>query len=388
MAILAQTLCQGLEALFFVVFPKRPGLWMRREEEEGMSLLGKLKLAFALKLTAASGLYAAQHSQTAQSRWNATGCVFETAAAQPKTAAVVQESRTDLDKAKQTWGNEIQTAKILASRDASPSFSFSVVGDAEPGRFPWQRVFAPGKDGFARLMRMIQGQDSRFTVQLGDFVSKGTDENYEAHVAYLNREVKTPILHVLGNHDRSTPNGPADKTFYRKVFGISDFTFDYGNYRFVILDTSDLKLTGDQLTWLKAVLQTDKRKLIFTHVPPKPLDGQIQSYDLETQAPLISPGYFTDGAKEFTEIASQAKVERVYMGHIHAFGVAQYKGVTYVLTGGGGSPLYPLPPGYPNRKFTHYIRVEANETGLKETVYTLDGRTFPLLQTLGLASSR
>ena len=71
-------------------------------------------------------------------------------------------------------------------------------------------------------------------------------------------------------------------------------------------------------------------------------------------------------------------VKRVYMGHIHAFGIAEKNGVRYVLTGGGGSPLYPLPPGYPKRKKAHFIWVTAGPQGLSETVYEIDGNRFDL----------
>lgn len=72
------------------------------------------------------------------------------------------------------------------------------------------------------------------------------------------------------------------------------------------------------------------------------------------------------------------RVDRVYMGHIHALGTAVIDGVRYGLTGGGGSPLYPLPPGYPTLREAHSIEVAVSPESIEETVHLLDGSTFPL----------
>ena len=88
--------------------------------------------------------------------------------------------------------------------------------------------------------------------------------------------------------------------------------------------------------------------------------------------------YFDDGAAEFDELVSHGNVAAVYMGHIHAFWAADYKGVRYVISGGGGSPLYPLPPGYPKKRFAHYMTVAASPSGLVETVHPYRGEPFAL----------
>lgn len=83
-------------------------------------------------------------------------------------------------------------------------------------------------------------------------------------------------------------------------------------------------------------------------------------------------GYFTTGAIEFGDIAARRKVERVYVGHIHALGYANHKNVRYVLSGGGGSPLYDF-PNIPGEKTAHYILVEAGPQGVLDRIVTLQG---------------
>lgn len=283
----------------------------------------------------------------------------------------------DLAAAKAVWGTEAMKARLAAAPAAAP-LRFAVVGDGEPGRFPWQRIFAP-RDGFRSLMRLLQPRGPEFVMQLGDFVSKGNAKNYRSYVSLLIAEAKVPLFHIQGNHDRSTPNGDADKNLFRAVFGEGDYYFERGGWRFVAFDTADYAATDAQLDWLDAALASEKPTLLFLHIPPVYLKGLIKSVVPEGDEKLMS-GYFEGGAARFREILARRLPKRVYMGHIHAFGTAELDGVKYVLTAGGGSPLYPLPPSYPSYRRTHYLWVEAAAGGaLTETVHELGGRAFPVL---------
>lgn len=298
-----------------------------------------------------------------------------------KSAGPVEPPR-DLAAARRTWGNSVQIAKLSrANPSPKPGFTFAVIGDAEPGRFPWQRPWAP-PDGYRKQIRAIHATNADFIVQLGDFVSKGTIKNYRAYVDLLGTELSLPIMHVIGNHDRSKPNGKADKVLYRAVFGSeTDYFFDYNGWRFVTLDSSDYRVTAAQMDWLDRVLDTGLKTVVSMHIVPAYLKGKIYSIgpnkNRENEK-LIPKAYFDQGSVRFGEVVKRRAVARVYMGHIHAFGIAEHEGIRYVLTGGGGSPLYPLPPGYPKRKKAHYLLVEADGTGLRETVYELDGTVFPI----------
>lgn len=286
------------------------------------------------------------------------------------------EVPADLAAAKAVWGTSAMMSR-LAATPGGQGVAFAVVGDGEPGRFPWQRVFAP-KDGFKRLLRLLQPRGPELVMQLGDFVSKGNAKNYRAYVSLLVAEAKIPLFHIQGNHDRSAPNGEADKDLYRAVFGDGDYAFERGGWRFVAFDTADYAVTDAQLDWLDAALATDKPTLLFLHIPPVYLKGLIKSVVPEDDEKMMS-GYFEGGSDRFREILARRRPKRVYMGHIHAFGTAELDGVKYVLTAGGGSPLYPLPPGYPGYKRTHYLWVTASAGGsVSETVHELGGRAFPV----------
>lgn len=293
----------------------------------------------------------------------------------------------DLIAARARVGNAAMLAR-LAPRAAGETFSFGVLGDAERGRFWWERVFSPGADAFPDQWRSLQASGVDFTFQLGDFVSEGTVDNYRDHVRLVENGATRPLLRTIGNHDRSRPNGDADKGLYDAAFGARDWFFDRAGWRFVSLDSSDRALTPAQLTWLAAALAVPGPKVIFTHVPPdyiksiEPLK-EVGELELEQEDKGgywrdFFTNYFQDGSSEFERLVEANNVKAVYMGHIHAFWAADWKGVRYIISGGGGSPLYPLPPGYPKKKFAHVLKVEAGPNGLVETVVPWKARPFVL----------
>ncbi len=292
----------------------------------------------------------------------------------------------DLGEARGVWGNEAQLAKLRRGNpDPKESFTIAVIGDSEPGRF-WDRWWGPGKNAYRRQLADIHARGADLIVQLGDFVSDGEPKAYRSYLKTLKEHVTLPILHLIGNHDRTGGGkGPGDKTLYRTVFGDpTDFYFDYNGFRFVILDSADYRVTESQLDWLDRTLDTPLRKVVFTHMGPSYLRGEFRSIGPNAGNPnaqrkgIVPKGFFEEGSHRFGEIVAGRSVARVYVGHIHAFGLAEREGVRYVLTGGGGSPLYPLPPGYPRRRKGHYLMLRLDPKRVQETVHELGGVSFPI----------
>lgn len=266
------------------------------------------------------------------------------------------------------WRTRVQLSKLAAApRPAGQDFSFAVMGDVEPCRFRLLRYLFNQPDVFSRQMDAIRGgRQIDFTVQLGDMVSKGTPHFYREFLTEIaGLPIDKPYLTVIGNHDRSRPNGKSQSSLYRGLFGQANYSFDHAGVRFVTLDTSAKKVTTAQLKWLRMVLDTPMRKIVFTHIPPVVLGlwgGVVHGI-----------GGFSENAHEFVRVMSEMGVSRVYMGHVHAFGVQDHRGVRYVLTGGGGSALFPS--GSPDI-FHHYLTVTIGPESISETVHPLDGEPF------------
>ncbi len=254
--------------------------------------------------------------------------------------------------------------------------SFAVLGDAEPSRFWIYRKLFNREGVFHDQMHELQKMPLAFTVQLGDMVSKGNVSHYETFFRGLRRVwTGRPYLTVIGNHDRSRPNGKSHSILYRGLFGKPNYFFDHGGVRFVVLDSSAKRVSKTQLKWLKLALDVSGRKIVFTHMPPVQLGlwgGVGAVHEL---------GGFIGGSREFSDIVSAAGVSRVYMGHVHAFGVQDHGGVRYVLTGGGGSALF---PSGNKDSFHHYLTVEVTPEGIRDRVHALDGKVFEIPHALVL----
>jgi hypothetical protein len=269
------------------------------------------------------------------------------------------------------WRTAVQLERLAKNpRPAGQTFRFAVIGDAEPGRFWFARALFNRRPGsfWAQLLR-ADATGADFIVQLGDMVSVGVIRNFMAFFRRLaNLAIRTPYLTVIGNHDRHRPHGVTNDRVYRSAFGGTDYVLDRGGWRFVTIDNSAGRLTRAQLDWLKGVLSAQRPTVVFTHMPPAPL-GEW------TDIGFKGSGGFREGAEEFMALMSTNAVKRVYMGHIHALGVLDRGGVRYVLTGGGGSPLYPVPIA---DRFHHFLSVEVGPDGIVETVHRALGGSFRL----------
>lgn len=269
----------------------------------------------------------------------------------------------DLKEEAERWRTSSQLARLSGSA-AQGTFEFAVIGDAEPGRFIWERGLWGKKGVFRRQIKDIAAEPVAFVLQLGDMVSRGIPGNYRLFYNDLDSAgLSVPYFTTVGNHDRHWPHGKTDDALYEDLFGKEDYYFDKGGWRFVSLDSSEETLTAAQLDWLDQVLDTPEHKVVFTHMPPKSM----------TAWTLGMTG-ISQGADRYLDILSRRQVDRVYTGHIHGYGIARYHGVEFVLSGCGGSPLYPMPV----QRFYHYILVSAGPEGLSETVHPLKGAPFKI----------
>ena len=283
----------------------------------------------------------------------------------------VKRARSEIQKFNDRW----RTRKHLDRLERSPraqneTFRFAVIGDAEPGRFWFQRLFFGQKGVFTRHMKRVRDRPVDFTIQLGDMVSRAKARNFRAFFNQIRAAgYEKPFLTVAGNHDRHAPHGKTNAVMYNAIFGRRNYWFDRGGARFIILDTSDARLTARQIAWLDRILATDKKTLIFTHMAP------ITPRTLAATHSLLKHGGFSNGAQAFLDVLRSRGADRVYFGHIHGFGSLTIDGTRFVLSGGGGSPLYPSP--WIERTY-HFLEVSVGPDGIQDNVYPLDAPPFPI----------
>ncbi len=224
------------------------------------------------------------------------------------------------------------------------------------------------------VVEAITTSAPRFVLHTGDLTSNGTIDSYwqtEFFNPIASLLTKTPLFPSLGNHENNSllyytyfdlPNGGGD---YNERW----YSFDYGSVRFIVLDTDTSYLPSSaQYNWLVNELQTTAAEWIFiVHHHPAYSSGSHGS-ELNVQAYLV-PLYTTYG------------VDMVFNGHDHHYERSYKDGVYYIVTGGGGAPLYSpnlTPNSYQQyaEATYHHCTIDINGTTATFRAIHNDGNVF------------
>ena len=221
----------------------------------------------------------------------------------------------------------------LANEDSG--FSFAVVGDSGSG--------GKGQRAVARLLELLKPE---LILHTGDVVyPDGEERHYNRRFFEPYRELirDVPVFPVLGNHDVRKGNGTAFLENFHPPLGNPGstkryYSFDWGDAHFVALDSelyyNDKGSSAErQRVFLERdLISTRKRwKIAFLHRSPygssRHGGDEMVRYDLE---PLFA----------------KYGVDLVFAGHDHVYErTVPIRGVTYVVSGGGGRRLYPAGKG-------------------------------------------
>lgn len=199
-----------------------------------------------------------------------------------------------------------------------------------------------------------------------------------------------PFFPVEGNHDsRPTNNNGAA---YLDLFSLPRngasaaypdhaeryYSFDYGPVHFVALDTEfafqDVSRRAEQMAWLDADLASTSQpwKVAYFHRSPYSAGGEHGS-DLAVRS-TFGPLFERHGVALVIS-AHEHDYERTYAVREGTSGSA----VTYLVTGGGGAPLYPSGTAawtaYSASRH-HYLRAAADECSIHVEAVGLDGSVF------------
>lgn len=168
-----------------------------------------------------------------------------------------------------------------------------------------------------------------FVLHTGDFVADGHVAAQWTTFFTVERDLlrQSPLFGVPGNHERNSVN-------YFAAFHLPGnerwYSFDYGDAHFIALQVdgyADYAPGSAQYTWLENDLASSDRlwKFVFFHIPPYssgPHGGDTSMCD--TLGPLFA----------------QHSVDLVLNGHDHDYERSVVSDVVYIVTGGGGAPLY------------------------------------------------
>ncbi len=170
----------------------------------------------------------------------------------------------------------------------------------------------------------------------GDMVNNGNSisewHNYWFKpLETLNAAQTTPVIYARGNHDGEHALAYAYSTLPGNE---SWFAFDYGNSRFIFLDSEvPTSTASDQYAWLQAELSRPETqqaafRIVCFHKPPY--------CNVWNGGGYIGEGFVrTDWVPLFT----QKNVDIVISGHQHSYQRGATNGVVYIVSGGGGGFL-------------------------------------------------
>lgn len=169
-------------------------------------------------------------------------------------------------------------------------------------------------------------------LNVGDLTATGSTSDYQTFFS-VEQEIisRTPLFPTLGNHDTGFMGNwyalftlPGNERWY---------SVRYGNSSFHILDCYSAYSTGSpQYDWFLNELKADSADATVRHIfvsfhPPPYTTNTGHSSDL-TVRQFICP------------LLERFHVQVAFMGHVHAYERSLVNGVNYVITGGGGAPLY------------------------------------------------
>ncbi len=226
----------------------------------------------------------------------------------------------------------------------------------------------------AALRTYQRGRPFLFGITLGDnFYPQGmqspADPTWQRLWDGKYGNLGIPFYASLGNHDWYFADSPAAEILHTAAngswrFPAQFYTYTAGPAQFFAIDGNNL--SARQLAWLKAELErsTARWKIVYGHFPPYATRGQAK--DL----PPGTPTYVEDSTLAATLVPILRGRADVYIaGHSHTFQMFKpIDGVTYVIAGTGGAPLYAVDPTDPH---LYYATATAGFTSLDITASAL-----------------
>ncbi len=216
--------------------------------------------------------------------------------------------------------------------------------EGEPVRFAVYGDMRGGHEVHKQIIGHIRQEKPSFVLNTGDLVLRGSDrgdwQKFFAVTGPLLAEV--PYYPTIGNHDVGR-SGDEGKDFgdvfalwpgpARRPSGAFWYSFGVGDLHFVMLDSNRYR-DAKQKRWLdKDLAQAKtKKKAVFVLTHDGPYSRGAHRGNVWA-------------AKHMAPILRKHKVDWLFSGHDHLYQRGRMRGLPYIVTGGGGAPLYSVSCG-------------------------------------------
>jgi len=237
----------------------------------------------------------------------------------------------------------------------SESPTIAIYGDTRTDHLSHQKV-----------VNAMMNKKPQVVFHTGDLVHHGLEPEDWEYFHQITSEMLESVdfYPCLGNHENNSP-------IYFENFDLPNnerwYSVEFDRMHFIILDSNwDIKPGTDQYNWLeddfKSLEDETKFTIAIFHHPPYstgPHDEDEMGLR-ETIVPLFE----------------KYGVDAVFNGHDHAYERSHCNNIYYIITGGGGAPLYdqerksPYSQVYVKRY--HFCKLERAGDNLKVEVFDYD----------------
>jgi hypothetical protein len=245
-------------------------------------------------------------------------------------------------------------------------FQFLLYGDTRTRHDVHRRV----------VSEILKHQSPDFILQSGDMVEDGNDSSLWPIFFGIERDLlrQTAFYPTLGNHERDT-------NYFREFFQHNTpyYSFDWGNGHFIVINSDIANVSAsqrerdmfwaEQTRWLEDDLATHQGadyRFVIAHHPPFTAVARRQGDNPHMTA--------------LVPMFEQYHVSAALFGHDHNYQHYLKNGIHYIISGGGGAPLYDVskPPNEILRKVTsieNFVMVSVNGKTAQVKAVDIDGNT-------------
>jgi predicted phosphodiesterase len=229
------------------------------------------------------------------------------------------------------------TYRVRSGTNLSPIFSFRTAPRRDtPFAVAWWADSQENPSVLQQLITSMLAQGVDWMGVAGDLASSGNSlddwHNYWfTPLQYQNLAQTRPALFARGNHDSEYPYSYA----YSALPGNESwFAFDYGNSRFIFLDTeASTSVSPEQYAWLvNELTRPETQNAAF----------RVVCFHKLPYANLWNGGGYTGETwvrNDWMPLFEEYNVDAIINGHAHNYNRGVTNGVTCLVVGGGGGTL-------------------------------------------------
>ncbi|MEM9487736.1 MAG: metallophosphoesterase [Myxococcota bacterium] len=241
--------------------------------------------------------------------------------------------------------------RVTAGSASTGDLAFhTAVGRDDVVRFVVYGDVRGGHDTHAQIVRSILDEAPDFTVVTGDLVLRGTDEGDWQRFFAVTGDLlaRIPYYPAVGNHDMGR-SGDQRRRF-NEIFELWPgpenrpswghwYSFEVAGVHFAMIDSNSYQ-HSEQLEWLDRDLAAARARgvrAIFAVVHDGPYSRGLHRGN-------------QFAADNYVPVLLRHGAVLTFSGHDHLYQRGRVDGFSYMVSGGGGAPLYSVRCGIPGKR--------------------------------------